>query len=760
MTNNNTTKVHAPYHFVPLSKWVYMPDWAHLVSHDVPFQDGYSGVLDYTLTNATPLCVGGKQITTKGKPSLVQWARDPNNNPVIPGSSMKGMLRSVLEIASFAKFSAIDNNHFSYRDISTASTQYATELQDTSPQAFWIKYNNDTHQWTFRKASHTVLFLDEFNKAFKKSIKDEEVSTKGGRKVTAKVSVASKYEQWPLTNDKISFEVASRKLKGTKGKDVEVSRATSFGDGELLGNPVFSGFRPGSRKFSESRLNYGYMFYGESDKCEVLNMGNQIVQKLFDTHDADLVRALKETPQPELGIPVFGRVNTKNEIIALGFAKMPRKLYPKSVHDMASANQKLMNSVVTFDMADLMFGCIREKSFSLKSRVFFTDSTCDKKIEPEVSEEVILSSPRASYLPAYMEQQGNETSRTLQQYQNGSTLKGWKKYPIRDKFTAHLPNDLKGATSVQSQMELIKPNNNFTGKIVFHNLKAEELGALIWTLQLQQEGVNSYHSLGHGKSLGAGAVTFKKINLMVQSNDGLESASLEKFTSIFMTSMNSAHPGQDEESWANSSQIKHLLSFSKEGQEHNNLSYMPLTSDKGVSFVSYSSSTKGAQKEILPPWRDGGEALSREDSVQQNKPESFGKGRLSDLVKFADEESLLSTTEIGFKSMAEQEIQQQEFSLLSPQQQSFEKLKTRFSSPEVSATKEGRQSCNGELESLLDDLLSEQVSCGFVQDFYEMCKNPEKTAYLDLAKNKKNKEKLKNRKTKLNDLAEKYELIT
>jgi hypothetical protein len=64
------------------------------------------------------------------------------------------------------------------------------------------------------------------------------------------------------------------------------------------------------------------------------------------------------------------------------------------------------------------------------------------------------------------------------------------------------------------------------------------------------------------------------------------------------------------------------------------------------------------------------------------------------------------------------------------------------------------------LESLLDDLLTEQVSCGFVQDFYEMCKNPKKTAYLDLAKNKKNKEKLKNRKTKLNDLAEKYELIT
>ena len=52
------TTVTAPYHFVPLSKWVYMPDWAHIVSHDVPFEDGVSGVIDYHLTNHTPLCVG------------------------------------------------------------------------------------------------------------------------------------------------------------------------------------------------------------------------------------------------------------------------------------------------------------------------------------------------------------------------------------------------------------------------------------------------------------------------------------------------------------------------------------------------------------------------------------------------------------------------------------------------------------------------------------------------------------------------------
>ena len=51
-------EMHTPYHFVPLSKWVYMPEWAHLVSHDHPFQQGFSGVIDLTLVNHSPLCVG------------------------------------------------------------------------------------------------------------------------------------------------------------------------------------------------------------------------------------------------------------------------------------------------------------------------------------------------------------------------------------------------------------------------------------------------------------------------------------------------------------------------------------------------------------------------------------------------------------------------------------------------------------------------------------------------------------------------------
>jgi len=54
-------KINAPYNFVPLSKVIVIPEWAEQVSHDIPFKDGLSGEIGFTLTAHSPLLVGGKQ---------------------------------------------------------------------------------------------------------------------------------------------------------------------------------------------------------------------------------------------------------------------------------------------------------------------------------------------------------------------------------------------------------------------------------------------------------------------------------------------------------------------------------------------------------------------------------------------------------------------------------------------------------------------------------------------------------------------------
>ena len=194
---------------------------------------------------------------------------------------------------------------------------------------------------------------------------------------------------------------------------------------------------------------------------------------------------------------------------------MPRMLYEKSVREVASSTQKAAYSDCFFDMPELLFGTLREKGFSLKSRVLFSDATCTANNGIKKSSPVILGQPKASYLPAYLEQPSADEnavlhvtkSSGLSLYENNSQLSGWKRYPAQQEFNIHLPNPVKDKLNVQSQLELMQPNSTFEGKIVFHNLKQAELGALLWAVKLGNEQSDCFHSLGHGKSLGAGAVS-------------------------------------------------------------------------------------------------------------------------------------------------------------------------------------------------------------------------------------------------------------
>jgi hypothetical protein len=126
-----TLPIPSPYNFVPLSRHVFFPDWAAQVSQDVPFSDGISGWFEIEVEAMTPIFIrhGEKprewneknpaevdrlrehwlQIETAATPSWpeddwIDFFREPDGAYAIPGSSLKGALRLVLEIASFGKF--------------------------------------------------------------------------------------------------------------------------------------------------------------------------------------------------------------------------------------------------------------------------------------------------------------------------------------------------------------------------------------------------------------------------------------------------------------------------------------------------------------------------------------------------------------------------------------------------------------------------------------------------------------------------------
>lgn len=95
--------VRAPYAFVPLSDKVFFPDWADLVSHDVPFKDGWCGEVEIEINTVTPLVVGAERNRLSNGGGDVRPFCLPGGPYAIPGSSLQGMIRNVLEIATFGR---------------------------------------------------------------------------------------------------------------------------------------------------------------------------------------------------------------------------------------------------------------------------------------------------------------------------------------------------------------------------------------------------------------------------------------------------------------------------------------------------------------------------------------------------------------------------------------------------------------------------------------------------------------------------------
>ena len=106
-------EIKAPYNFVPLNKDVVCPHWADFISHDIPFSDGRSGKIDISIEAKSPIFVGDPR---KKQGNISLFCQDEQGNYFIPGSSIRGMLRNVMEIMTFSKLQQITERTFAVRD--------------------------------------------------------------------------------------------------------------------------------------------------------------------------------------------------------------------------------------------------------------------------------------------------------------------------------------------------------------------------------------------------------------------------------------------------------------------------------------------------------------------------------------------------------------------------------------------------------------------------------------------------------------------
>lgn len=102
--------LHAPYGFVPINDQVFRPFWSNTLSHDEPVEGGFSGTFRIAIEAETDIFVRGAHDATS-------FFRGHDGRPAIPGSTLRGNFRSLIEIASFGYMRRVNNHRYGVRDL-------------------------------------------------------------------------------------------------------------------------------------------------------------------------------------------------------------------------------------------------------------------------------------------------------------------------------------------------------------------------------------------------------------------------------------------------------------------------------------------------------------------------------------------------------------------------------------------------------------------------------------------------------------------
>ena len=145
-------KITSPYNFVPLNQQVFYPDWAEQASQDLPFKDGLDVSLDIKLTNVSPLFTRNGSKDGKDTFSSHIIGENGKRQYFIPATTIKGMLREIVEIMTFGKMQEgkdYQNRYFGYRDLANdnkknrpRSNEYKKKVEQGKPGWLYKEADN------------------------------------------------------------------------------------------------------------------------------------------------------------------------------------------------------------------------------------------------------------------------------------------------------------------------------------------------------------------------------------------------------------------------------------------------------------------------------------------------------------------------------------------------------------------------------------------------------------------------------------------
>lgn len=556
------TDVKAPYNFVPLARHVCQACELGLTvppSQDEPEDGALGGTIDMTLTCDTPVLVNWGPERDQG---VKAFGRTPDDIPAVPGSTLRGMVRGVLEIAGFGKMALADDARTSVRDLYAPLdyNQYVTTGDKNSgyapkSHAGWLAIKEGGLQIVpceFGRIDHADL--SKLSSTFERRVQDclRDFKNKASHPPAWKDMAKAEYVErqfrtncarldhrlWVQERETVHQHSQPLRYRRAATTQAEAERTDGIPARQIDGTLVFTGM-PSKDKHME------FFFFGPAPHRAV-RVPDEVWRGFLDVHErqekvSDTWKWRKAALGRGEAIPVFYLTGDNSKITHLGLAMMFKLPADTPIGQMIKHSSPDHRNPQVVDLAEAIFGRLESgkgKGDGWRGRVSFgwALAVAGTWREDETPISAILARPKPGYAPAYVRQRdfqsgtgtvlltvGTKTDRegrttdikaNYRSYMawgpSGQApvkeeIRGWKRYPVRGQ--PHVPPPTVEGDSV-SRLRPLRPAPGgrpitFTFRLRYHNLHPVELGALLWAA-LWGGDEELRHAVGMGRPFGWG----------------------------------------------------------------------------------------------------------------------------------------------------------------------------------------------------------------------------------------------------------------
>lgn len=457
----------APYNFIPFD---YTPIARYHSADELPAHDKWesgllSGEIQVTLTAETPVFVGGRERD--------QFAEDACGNKQIPASSLRGLIRTNMQILGCGLVRT-GEDIFDRRLLYRCMDERAKPL-DEKRKAKYMEILGDSAKnvkagYLYRPSRDCCYIVPVRGEVYRLSREDPLVCSWKDRHTFSQ----------PVYYFEANGRVTALQQQPKAGckKGVLVGPGRMRGQNSLYLFPEEDRTAPVVPVTDEDRLSY------EEDLRDRKNT----LRGTDREHPMD--PDFWKLPMIGQSKPIFYIRYQDQGVTVFGMNKYLRLAYTHSLGEGLPSAFREQQDALFLDYPYAVMGFAAGR-YNYRSRISVDDLPATYIPEQPVPTAMVLGQPRPSFFANYVKD-GKDYN------QEDFRLNGIKQYWLKSPYAVSAPNPKVNVTT-----HPLPKGTRFTGTIRYRNLHEDELGLLLWCLRLEE---GCFQSIGMGKPYGFGRV--------------------------------------------------------------------------------------------------------------------------------------------------------------------------------------------------------------------------------------------------------------